>query len=156
MGTAAIPMPPRQPGAYPPTPIPPEFQNRLRDVFFGVINFPNIPAVGGAAVVLPLQVDSDADLLITGGAQFVTTVADLTTRLLEPALFISLKRTSAGRDLMLSAVPLRNLLGTAERPARWETPVLVKAGSTLQATMTSNHGAALAASLTFWGIKLFT
>lgn len=151
-----IPAPPRQPGAYPPSPIPPELQNRLRDVFFGEVDFPNIPAAGGASVSLPLQVDSDADILITGGAQWVTTLADLTTRLPEPALFVTLRRTSAGRDLSSAATPLRNVLGTAERPARWETSVLVKAGSTLAVTIRSNHGAALVASLTFWGIKLFT
>lgn len=153
---AMIPSPPRQQGAYAPTQLPPELASRLRDVFFGEVDFANIPAAGGASVALPLQVDSDADILITGGAQWVTTTADLTTRLPEPALFVTLRRTSAGRDLSTSATPLRNVLGTAERPARWECPVLVKAGSTLTVTLRSNHGATLAASLTFWGIKLFT
>lgn len=151
-----VPAPPRQPGGYPPTGVPDELQTRLRDVFFGEVDFPLIPVAGGLAVALPLVVDPDADILITGGTAFVTTTADLTTRLLEPALFVSLRRTSAGRDLMNAFVPLRNLLGSAERPARWETSVLIKAGSTMTVTVRSNHGATLAASLTFWGTKVFT
>jgi hypothetical protein len=154
---AAIPIQqiPRQPGAYPATPLPDEFGNRRRDVFFGQLNFPNVPAAGGAAVVLALPVDTDADIFVTGGTQFVTTVADLTTRLPVPAIFATLRRTSASRDLSNAAVPLPSLFGSGERPARWETGLLIRAGSTLQVTLISNHGAATAANLTFWGTKLF-
>lgn len=157
MGTSAIPIQqiPRQPGAYQPTPLPDEFANRRRDVFFGELNFPLVPAAGGAAVVLALPVDTDGDIYITGGTQFVTTVADLTTRLPTPALFVTLRRTSASRDLSNAPVPIASLLGSGERPARWETGLLVRAGSTLQVTVISNHGATTAANLTFWGTKLF-
>lgn len=146
---------PRQGTGYAPTPLPDEFLSRRRDVYFGTLLFANIPAVGGAAMQLSLPVDPDADLWVTGGTQFVTTHADLTTRLADPALFATLRRTSANRDLVNTATPLRNLFGTAERPARWETGLLIKAGSTLAVTITSNHGAALDLNLTVWGTKLF-
>lgn len=144
-----------QPGAYPPSPVPAEARQRLRDIFFIQLDNLNVP-IGAAGVVLaPFSVDADADILITGGASRVTSQADRTTVLTDPALTVSLVRTNAGRSLMSAAVPVSCLLGTAQRPARWEAPMLLRANSALSVTLNNFQGVALAVQFTLWGYKIF-
>lgn len=142
-------------GAYAPSPIPQEARNRSRDIFFIQLDNLNVGANAAGIVLAPFSVDADADLLITGGAQRVTTVADRTTTLPDPAVLLSLTRTAAGRTLMNSPVPIAAMLGTGQRPARWEAPMLLRANSALAVTVTSFHGVALVVQVTFWGYKIF-
>ena len=142
-------------GEYAPSQPPAEARQRLRDIFFIQLDNLNV-IVGAAGVVLaPFSVDADADIVITGGAQRVTTAADRTTVLADPALTLSLTRTAAGRTLMSAPVPISALLGTAQRPARWEAPMLLRANSALSVTVNNFQGAALAVQVTFWGYKIF-
>lgn len=144
-----------QPGAYAPSPVPSEAQRRARDIFFIQLDNLNVPIGAAGAVLAPFSVDADADLMITGGASRITTVADRTAVLPDPAVTFSLTRTAAGRTLMSAPVPVSALLGTAQRPARWEAPMLLRANSALAVTVNNFQGVALVVQLTFWGYKLF-
>ena len=151
MGTAVAPT---QPGSYPPSPLPNQAKGRLRDVFFVQVDFPNVP-IAGVQTPGNFAVDADADFVITGGAQRVTTTADRTTVLPDPAVFVALTRSAAGRTLMNLPVPISALLGTAQRPARWEAAMYLRANSNLAITVTSLQAAAVFVQLTFWGYKVF-
>lgn len=141
-------------GEYAPTALPPEARGKLRDTFFLQLDFANVP-VAFVPTLGNITIDADADFIITGGAQRVTTVADRTAVLADPIVLVSMKRSASGRDLQNLPVPISAVLGTAQRPARWEAPMLVRANSNLAVTVSSGHGAAVLVQMTFWGFKIF-
>jgi hypothetical protein len=144
-------------GEYPPSPVPREVFGRARDTFFIEIDTSTTTGLVVGFVQLPLSftVDADADVVVTGGAVRITTLADLTTETPTASVFAKFKRTGAGRDIQNDFAPIQSLLGTAQRPARWEAPMLLRSNSQLQVTLASRAAATVVVWMTLYGYKVF-
>lgn len=135
------------------TRVPNGWGDREQDIYFSVVEFMALPALKSANQYV--SVDQDADLIIVGGARVVT---DAATDLVAPALppiLITLRMVTSARDLMPSAAHIETLFGTAQFPATWPRPKVIRAGSQMRVTASNLSATIYNVRLTFYGFKVF-
>lgn len=132
--------------------LPRELWGKQKDMFVGHVDF--TPLAANGTQTQGLQIPSDADFVIVYGTRIVTAVDNITFIANVPEL-VTLTDTGSGRQLMSSAVHMDELFGTAQLPAYWSFPKLMRASSTLSVTVQSLEATARNIRLSFHGFKVF-
>lgn len=133
--------------------LPRELWGKQKDYFVGHIDF--TPLAANSTQSQGFGVSADADFVILYGTRIVTAVDNVTFIANVPEL-VTLTDTGSGRNLMSSPIHMDELFGTAQLPAYWAFPKLIRAGSTLTATIQSLEATARNVRLSFHGFKVFS
>jgi hypothetical protein len=133
--------------------LPRELWGKQKDMFVGHLDF--TPLAANATQSQGLNITADADFVILYGTRIVT-AADNVTFIANVPELVTITDTGAGRNLMSAAVHMDELFGTAQLPAYWAFPKLIRAGSTLTATLQSLEATPRNVRLSFHGFKVFS
>lgn len=132
--------------------IPAKLRPYLKDFFAYSANF--IPLAANATQTQQIQIQNDSYFIIVAASGVVTDVANTTQITFVPQL-VQLKDTGSGREFFDTQVHYHNVYGTAEQPAVWAWPRLLKAGSTFSVQHQDLEGQNRNVRVTFQGFKIF-
>lgn len=132
--------------------LPPEMSQRARDFFLVTAEILPLAASGSGADTI--SINDDADFLIVAGTGVVTSV-DNATFLANVPILVELKDSGSGRDMMDAPVHWNNIFGTAQYPAIWPYPKLIRRASSLTVKCTNLEATARNVRVTFHGFKVF-
>ena len=124
-----------------------------RDFFTYIAEFLPLGASATTPVNVPIQADSDFELLqLTGDVR--TLVTDEVV-IAAPNLLVTLVDQGTGRQLMDAGVIFTNLIGTAQRPAILPMPKAIRANSVIRVTCQNLVAAARFVRIALIGYKVF-
>lgn len=132
--------------------IPRELWSRLKDFFVYTANF--IPLAASSTQTVNISIQNDSDFLIIYGVGTVTTT-DESARLTYIPQLVQLRDSGSGRELFDQATHYHNIYGTAEEPAYWSFPKLLRAGSTFSVTHQNLEAVDRRVRVAFCGFKVF-
>lgn len=131
-------------------PIPSEFAGKVKDTYWGVLNFANI----GAGQTQPgvLKVDADGDFIITGAVRTIVAADGVT---IKTAAQLLVEMTAVGsKGFMTDKTHIENIAGTAQLPALWAVPLRLAGNATLTVKISNGEGAAINVYMAFLGYRL--
>ena len=132
--------------------IPRELWSRLKDFFVYTANF--IPLTASSTQTTNVSIQNDSDFLIIYGVGTVTDTTEASRLTYVPQL-VQLRDSSSGRELFDQATHYHNIFGTAEEPAYWSFPKLLRAGSTFSVTLQNLEATDRRVRIAFAGFKVF-
>lgn len=139
--------------------LPRNLWNRHKDLFFYNVEFLPL-AASDAGAGGDIQIDADSDFLIMGASAIVTDVNDVVVASIvnafdkfNPPFLVTL--TDAARSFSNIATGFKNLFGTAEQPAIWPFPKLIRATTTLTTKIQNLSATAYRIRISYAGIKIF-
>jgi len=132
--------------------IPRELWSRLKDFFAYTANF--IPLTASATQTTNISIQNDADFLILYGVGTVTDTTEASRLTYVPQL-VQFRDSGSGRELFDQATHYHNIYGTAEEPAYWSFPKLLRAGSTFSVTHQNLEATDRRVRTAFFGFKVF-
>ena len=133
--------------------LPKDLWNRVKDFFIYSVEF--LPLAASETLTTDIAIQADSDFLIMAGVRTVTDTANTTLQTFVPQTVL-ITDSGSGRQLMDRAVHIENLFGTAQLPAIWPYPKLIRASSTLSTRLTNLDGAnARNVRLSYLGFKIF-
>jgi len=129
--------------------------NKAKDFFGYTVNFTgtNILAAS-ASLTLPTTVQNDSAFVIIAAVATVTDSTDAVQVTFVPET-VQIQDQAQGRTFFDSPTHFMNVFGTAQQPAFWTLPRLVKAGSTLATTLQNLEAVARNVRITYLGFKVF-
>ena len=139
--------------------LPTEMLGRQRDFFTYTAEYLTLAASATATVDLSIQADSD--FLILGGVRAafssddLTLITDANTYEAFAPFLVNITDTGSGRSFMDRAVHVDNLFGTAQRPALWMFPKLIRASSVISTRLQNLTATARNVRLSYVGFKIF-
>ncbi len=125
---------------------------RAKDFFVYTAEF--LPLSASATQTFEIAIQADSDFVIVAGVRVVTTTDNLTVQTFVPEL-VRILDTGSGRELTDRAVHIENWFGTAQLPAYWPYPKVIRASSTLQTTLQNLEANDRNARLSYLGFKVF-
>lgn len=132
--------------------IPRELWSRLKDFFAYTFSFN--PLTASAEQTQNISIQNDSDFLIIFGTCTVTDTLN-TTRLTFVPQLVQLRDSGSGRELFDQSTHFHNVYGTAEEPAYWSFPKLLRAGSTFSVRHTNQEATDRNVRGAFHGFKVF-
>lgn len=125
-----------------------------KDFFTYGVDF--LPLAAAATQTLNIQINSDGHFLIMAGVRVATDPADPTSFTANVPVLASVFDGGSGRELMDQPVHIENLFGTAQLPAYWPYPKIVKSQSTMRVTLENLDPVnGFDVRIQFLGFKLF-
>jgi hypothetical protein len=142
--------------------LPRSLWNRHKDFFtYGVEFLPLAASEAGANGDIAIQADSD--FMIIGAAAVVTDTSDAAIAStanafdkFNPPFLVTLTDTGSGRAFSNIGIAFKNLFGTAEQPAIWTFPKLIRASSVLTTKIQNLVATAYRVRIAYTGIKIFS
>ena len=132
--------------------IPRELWSRLKDFFAYTANF--IPLTASATQTTNISIQNDSDFLIIYGVGTVTETTEASRLTYVPQL-VQFRDSGSGRELFDQSTHYHNVYGTAEEPAYWSFPKLLRAGSTFSVTHQNLEAVDRRVRVAFFGFKVF-
>lgn len=138
--------------------VPRELWDRKKTFFIYEIDF--VPLAISATSVLSTQIQNDSHFLIVAGVALVTdsagaVVINAPNGANSTGKLVTIRDVAAGFPLSQVPVPVENMFGTAQLPAVWAIPKLIRKGSTLEATVQNLIATAHNVRLSFWGVRIY-
>ncbi|MGH7166468.1 MAG: hypothetical protein ACREIS_13195 [Nitrospiraceae bacterium] len=133
--------------------LPRSLWRKVKDFFVYSSDF--IPLAAGGTATQDIAVQADSDFVIIAGVRVYTTTGDVAIAGdFFPAL-VTIRDSGSGRQLMDRPVHAQNLFGTAQLPAYWPFPKLIRASSTVSTTLQNLEATARNIRISYWGFKVF-
>lgn len=123
------------------------------DPFFYTAYFPIGSFTAGVTLPINVSINADSDFVITNS--MLAAYAAGPAFVVNPDYTLTILDSGSGRNLMDKAVPVFNIMGTAQLPYVWPEAKRIDASSTLTFTMTNNEAAAANVWITLGGFKVF-
>ncbi len=132
--------------------IPRALWHRLKDFFIYGVDF--LPLAISATATRDIAIQADSDFLIVAGVRLYSSSADapITTPSISTVQIVD---SGSGRSLFNQAQHTDNVFGTAQLPAYWPMPKLVRMSSTISTTLINLEAVARNYRLAYWGFKVF-
>jgi hypothetical protein len=132
--------------------IPRALWRRLKDFFIYGVDF--LPLALSATATRDIAIQADSDFLIVAGVRLYSTNVDgpITTPSIATVQIVD---SGSGRSLFNQPQHVDNVFGTAQLPAYWPMPKLVRMSSTLSTTLSNLEAVARNYRLAYWGFKVF-
>lgn len=128
---------------------------KVKDFFGYTVNFTGTNILAASATqTLQTTIQNDSAFVIIAAVAVVTDSADTTQITFVPQT-VQIQDQSAGRNFFDSATHFHNVYGTAQAPAYWTLPRLVKAGATLSTTLANLEAFARNVRISYLGFKIF-
>lgn len=128
-------------------------QMRATDFFIYSQNF--LPLAALATRSLDIQIQSDSDFLAVAAVAVVRTTAAGAAAIPDRRLTVLISDSGSGRNLFDRVQDFDDVFGTAQRPAWWPVPKLMRAAATISVQLTDLQNQANNVRVAFWGIKIF-
>lgn len=125
---------------------------RAKDFFVYSAEF--LPLAANQTQTFEIAIQADSDFVIVAGVRVVTQIDNVTQTTFVPEL-VRILDTGSGRELTDRAVHMENWFGTAQLPAYWPYPKVIRASSTLQTTVQNLDGNARNVRMSYLGFKVF-
>lgn len=128
---------------------------KLKDFFGYTVNFTGTNILAASATqTLQTVIQNDSAFIIIAANAVVTDAADTTQITFVPQT-VQIQDQSAGRNFFDAPTHYHNVYGTAQQPAYWTLPRLVKAGSIISTTLANLEAFARNVRITYLGFKVF-
>lgn len=135
--------------------LPRSLWGKVKDFFGYTVNFTGTNILAAStSQSLQTTVQNDSAFIIIAALATVTDSTDATRLTFVPQT-VQIQDQSAGRNFFDAATHYHNVFGTAEAPAYWTLPRLVKAGSTLTTTLNNLEATARNVRIVYLGFKVF-
>lgn len=134
--------------------LPPELWNKEKSFFIYGTDYNTIATA--ATVTNNIAVQADSDFLLAAACIAVQAFTAGATATGSFAGTVIITDAGSGRNLMNQAIHVANVYGTAQLPAYWPFPYLVKRNSTLQTQLANlDTTNAYVIRIAYWGFKIF-
>lgn len=130
-----------------------EIRGRAIQGFFYSARF--LPINASAATSTTVQIQADSDFIIAGVAGSSRDTGTFAAQTTFPFTW-QIQDGGSGRFMFDAEQDWENTIGTAQRPAWWSTPWLVKRSSLLTVFLTNMIATARNVRISFWGVKVYT
>lgn len=100
------------------------------------------------------QIQNDSHFIIMAGVRTVFNTDD-TTAIANPPITVQIQDSGSGRSLLSSFTQIENLFGTAQLPAYWPYPKIIKRSSTLTTQLVNLAATARHVRIAYLGFKVW-
>lgn len=132
--------------------LPPAVISLPKDFFVYGVEF--LPLGASATANQQFDVQSDSAFLILAGVGVVTDTANTVFSANVPQL-VTIRDEGSGRNVFNIAQHFGNVFGTAQLPAYWTYPKILKPKTTVDVELQNLEATARNVRIGFWGFKLF-